>query len=74
MVTVAFAMDRDGNPRTDTIEMISTNGGADARRAFEAARRAIIRCARGGYDLPSEKYAHWQQVEITFDPTSMSLR
>ena len=74
VVTVAFEMNRDGNPMTDTIRMIADNGGPDTRRAFDAARRAIIRCARGGYPLPEDKFAHWRQVELTFDPRDMSLR
>jgi hypothetical protein len=69
-------MDRDGNPRTDTIRLVSGagEGGAARERAFEAARRAIIRCARGGYDLPPESYEQWREIEITFDPTTMRLR
>ncbi|MEM7709992.1 MAG: hypothetical protein AAF264_04440 [Pseudomonadota bacterium] len=76
IVTVGVEMDREGNPRTDTIRLVSSEGegGAASERAFEAARRAIIRCARGGYDLPAEKYEQWRQIEMTFDPTTMRLR
>ncbi|MEL6588254.1 MAG: hypothetical protein AAFQ50_16680, partial [Pseudomonadota bacterium] len=76
IVTLAFDMDRDGNPRTNTIRQVSASGGdgAAAGRAFEAARRAVIRCARGGYDLPIEKYEQWREIEMTFDPTTMRLR
>jgi hypothetical protein len=76
IVTVGFRMDRSGNPQTDTIDLVASDGeGGTARdRAFEAARRAIIRCARGGYDLPEEKYEQWREIEITFDPTTMRLR
>ncbi|MEM7489606.1 MAG: hypothetical protein AAF390_10840, partial [Pseudomonadota bacterium] len=75
-VTVGVEMDRDGQPRTDTIRLVASEGeGGVARdRAFEAARRAIIRCARGGYDLPAEKFEQWREIEITFDPTTMRLR
>ncbi|MGR3684765.1 MAG: energy transducer TonB, partial [Paracoccaceae bacterium] len=41
---------------------------AAARQAFEAAKRAIIRCGSRGYDLPQEKYSQWQDIEMTFDP------
>ena len=39
------------------------------RLAFEAGRRAILRCQRSGYDLPEEKYPLWKRMEITFDPS-----
>ncbi|MEM7645098.1 MAG: hypothetical protein AAF366_21685, partial [Pseudomonadota bacterium] len=76
IVTVGVEMDRDGNPLTNTIRLVSSEGegGAASDRAFEAARRAIIRCARGGYDLPANKYEQWREIEITFDPTTMRLR
>jgi hypothetical protein len=74
IVTLGFSMTREGLPRTDTIRLLGSEGEGDAQRAFEAARRAVIRCARGGYPLPSDKYEHWREVEITFDPTTMRLR
>jgi hypothetical protein len=42
--------------------------------AFDAARRAIIRCGAKGFDLPAEKYAQWREVEMTFNPESMRIR
>ncbi|MGB3556812.1 MAG: cell envelope integrity protein TolA, partial [Jannaschia sp.] len=76
VVTLAFDMDRDGNPRTDTIRQLGASGGdgAATQRAFESARRAVIRCANGGYALPVEKYEQWREIEMTFDPTTMRLR
>jgi hypothetical protein len=41
---------------------------------FEVARRAIIRCGKGGYPLPPEKYAQWKELELVFDPSGMRLR
>ena len=41
---------------------------------IEKARRAILRCQRGGFPLPVEKYAQWQQIEMTFNPEGMRLR
>ena len=40
----------------------------------EAARRAIIRCSRDGYQLPPDKYAHWRDIEMTFNPERMRLK
>ena len=42
--------------------------------AFEAARRAVLRCQRGGFDLPIEKYDHWRDIEMTFNPEKMRRR
>lgn len=67
-VVVGVDMARDGRPVVSSIRLVSSSGGSgDAvSKAFEAARRAIIRCGARGYDLPAEKYAHWREVEMTF--------
>ncbi|MBL4750975.1 MAG: hypothetical protein JKX71_10420 [Amylibacter sp.] len=41
-------------------------------QAFEAGRRALMRCAP--YDLPAEKYEQWRQIEVVFNPKEMVLR
>ncbi|MGR3756519.1 MAG: hypothetical protein ACU0AT_04735, partial [Tranquillimonas sp.] len=74
-VVVSVEMSQDGRPDSGSIRMVSSSGGGEAaKQAFEAARRAIIRCGANGYDLPAEKYAQWRNVEITFDPDRMRLR
>jgi hypothetical protein len=75
-VTVAVSMLQDGKPDIATIRMIGSQGGsaAAAKQAFEAARRAIIRCGARGYSLPAEKYAQWQDIEMTFNPESMRIK
>lgn len=75
-VVVAVNMGQDGKPDIGSIRMLSSSGGdaGSARQAFEAARRAIIRCGARGFDLPAEKYAHWREVEMTFNPEGMRLR
>jgi hypothetical protein len=73
-VTLAFQMRPDGMPVAETIRLLGAQGDGDAQRAFEAARRAVLRCAQGGYPLPADKYEQWREVEITFDPTTMRLR
>lgn len=69
-VIVGLQMNQDGTPVIGSIRMLSASGGGDAaaRQAFEAAKRAIIRCSSRGYDLPQEKYSQWQDIEMTFDP------
>ncbi len=75
-VTVSVALGRDGVPQDGSIRMIDARGGSDAaaRQAYEAARRAIIRCGAQGFDLPAEKYDHWRDIEMTFNPESMRIR
>lgn len=75
-VTVAMSLDRDGKVVGGTLKRLSASGGDEnaANVAFEAARRAILRCQRGGYKLPIEKYDHWKDVEITFNPEKMRRR
>lgn len=74
-VEVGFTLERDGTVRGNEVRLLSSNGDQSATTtAFEAARRAILRCQSGGYDLPAEKYDQWQDVVITFDPSGMRLR
>ncbi len=42
------------------------------KQAFEAGRRALIRCAP--YDLPTDKYEQWRNLEVVFNPKSMVVR
>ncbi|WP_341367096.1 energy transducer TonB [Yoonia sp. BS5-3] len=73
-VEVGFNLDRNGLVQGD-VRLISSNGDqASTNTAFEAARRAILRCQSGGYQLPAEKYEQWKEVVITFDPSGMRLR
>ena len=75
-MTVGFSMGQDGKVNSD-VRQVAASGGDDAavKIAYDAARRAILRCqGTDGYDLPSDKYAEWQNVEITFDPSGMRLR
>ncbi|NUH65891.1 energy transducer TonB [Sulfitobacter sp. S0837] len=69
-VIVGLQMNQDGTPVASSIRLLSSSGGSDAaaRQAFEAAKRAVIRCGSRGYDLPQEKYSQWQDIEMTFDP------
>lgn len=75
-VIVSVRMTRDAKPDTASIRLEGFQGGGEgaARQAFEAARRAIIRCSGGGYPLPPEKYAQWAEIEMTFNPENMRIR
>ncbi|MEM8776503.1 MAG: energy transducer TonB [Pseudomonadota bacterium] len=75
-VVVGVAMGEDGRPINGTIELLDSSGGSNssARQAFEAARRAIIRCGSKGFDLPVGKYASWREIEMTFNPERMRIK
>jgi len=75
-VVVGVTMTEDGRPDVGSIRMLSSSGGsaAAAERAFDAARRAIIRCGTAGYDLPPEKYDRWRDIEMTFNPEKMRIK
>lgn len=75
-VVVVVDMTPDAKPVTSSIRLASSSGGsaAAANQAFEAARRAIIRCTRDGYGLPAEKYGQWKEIEMTFNPERMRIK
>lgn len=75
-VTLAMKMQPDGKVIASSLEMIGFKGGneSDARVAFRSARRAVLRCQKDGYQLPKDKYDHWRDVEITFNPKDMRKR
>jgi hypothetical protein len=75
-VVVTVSMTQDGKPVVPSIALASYTGGTEAaaRQAFEAARRAIIRCGARGYELPVEKYGQWREIEMTFNPERMRVK
>ena len=74
IVEIGFTLNRDGTLDGEP-RLLSSDGDQSATStAFEAARRAILRCQRGGYQLPADKYDQWREVVITFDPSGMRLR
>lgn len=75
-VIIGFSMTPDAVPETGSLRMVRFSGGSEAaaQQAFDAARRAILRCGATGFGLPSEKYDHWRDIEMTFNPESMRFR
>ena len=69
-VSVRFSMTPDGRVEANSLKMIDHSGGSDAaaRQAYEAARRAVLRCQKDGYPLPAEKYNRWKTTIIDFNP------
>lgn len=72
-VVVGASIKRDGKVDATSVKMISATNGPDAaiKKAYETAQRAVIRCGGRGFVLPAEKYDHWRDVEITFNPEKM---
>ena len=75
-VVIGMSMGRDGKVIGGSLRLIDSDGGTGraAETAFQAARRAVLRCQRDGYKLPIDKYEHWQEIEITFNPENMRTR
>ena len=73
IVIVAMEMNPDGRPVSDSIRLVksSSEDAAATAQAYEAARRAILRCGSGGLKLPPEQYEQWKTIELTFNPQSM---
>lgn len=76
VVTLGVTMMPDGRPDVGSIRRISHEGGSEAaaNQAFEAGRRAIVRCGSDGFPLPPEKYDHWREIEIVFNPEKMRMK
>lgn len=74
IIEVGFRLSRDG--LVDGYPLLLSSDGDDQATsvAFEAARRAILRCQRGGYDLPADKYDQWKEAIVVFDPAGIRLR
>jgi len=70
-VTLAAELGADGAVINASIRMIEPRNPPDARfqQAFEAGRRALIRCSP--YDLPRDKFAQWRNIEVVFNPEGM---
>lgn len=75
-VVVAMEMTAEAKPVAGSIRMVSSEGGTSVSvsQAYEAARRAIIRCGAKGFDLPSDKYEHWREIEMVFNPEKMRFK
>jgi hypothetical protein len=72
-IKVRFTLTQEGLVSSEP-RLISSDGDSEATSvAFEAARRAILRCQRGGYQLPANKYDQWKEVVLVFDPAGLRL-
>lgn len=67
---VSFEMTPEATPVVDSFFLIGATEASDAtvQAAFASIRRAVIRCADFGYDLPENDYDAWSTMIITIDP------
>ncbi len=71
-VTLAVTLQPDGSVIESSIRMIDPATPPDSRydAAFRSARIALIRCAPYT-QMPQDKFAQWQNLEIVFSPEGM---
>lgn len=71
-VTLAAELTPSGDIINSSIRLIEPSQAPDGRyqQAYEAGRRALIRCAPYS-DLPREKFAQWRNIEVVFNPEGM---
>ncbi|RVT87205.1 hypothetical protein DXV76_03750 [Rhodobacteraceae bacterium CCMM004] len=76
MILVAFAVDAGGQVVPGTVATLGAAPASDAARArFNAARRAILDCARDGYPVAGSASAGGadSRVILRFDAAGVSL-
>jgi hypothetical protein len=71
-VVIGAELSADGDIISSSIRLIEPDPAPDARfqQAYEAGRRALIRCAPYT-SLPREKFAQWRNIEVVFNPEGM---
>jgi hypothetical protein len=68
-IVLNIKMNNDGTVQHDSIKLVSSFEEKDkllVNEVFDEAKKALIDCENGGYNLPLEKYEHWQEIEMTF--------
>ena len=75
-VSIRFELNPDGTVVGGSLKMISASPGTPeaVRAAFDAGRRAILRCGAGGYGLPPEKYQDWKDATAIFHGDSTQMQ
>jgi len=71
IVVLLLRLTRLGGP-TGRIEQLSPARTPEDDRwriAVATARRALLRAAEAGFDLPDASHGRWRMLEVRFDPT-----
>jgi hypothetical protein len=71
-VKLGFQLKADGKVKAGSIRLLEHNAKKNswAKTAFQAARRAIIRCQKGGFNIP-EGFDTSTQLTLEFNPETM---
>ena len=71
-VKLGFQLKADGKVKAGSIRLLEHNAEKNswAKTAFQAARRAIIRCQKGGFNIP-EGFDTSTQLTLEFNPETM---
>lgn len=74
-VTVGFDVDSSGRVSSSGVRLLSAEGGTGTavETAFQAARRAVLRCQGEGY-LPPNGIAEEQTVELVFNAETLEVQ
>jgi len=67
-VRLRLALNADGTLSRPP-EVLTTGSGLAFLAAADSARRAVLRCQP--YELPSDKYEAWRDINMNFDPRQM---
>ena len=71
VIIMGIKLGIDGNLEEDPVNL-SPNSGVGMIQAYEAARRAVLRCQP--YKLPADAYEYWREMEIELDPSEMVVK
>lgn len=74
VVTLRIALTPDARPGLVTLAHASGDDVGATEAAFQAARRAVLRCGQAGFPVPADRYDQWREIEMVFDPTGMRGR
>lgn len=64
-VTIRFFLDSDGSLNGPP-EVIEFNASMLGKTAADSALNAVVGCSP--FDLPADKYEHWKDVQLRFEP------
>lgn len=76
-IRIVLAIDLDGDGRFIPSPRLVEPTGATApgvAAAYDNARRAILRCGGGGFDLDPAAYESWKTLELVFEADRVTAR
>ena len=71
VMIMGLNFDIDGKLAESPVNL-TPNSGVWSLQAFEAARRAVIRCSP--YELPTKSFEAWREIHLIINPSNMMLQ